>query len=289
MSGHLHSASLQSEEIQPFLEFMFQSVVRKADRLPLNQTAGVAMYLATLSKKGIRRGAEYPEGRQLYPDERSARSLALMFAQTVWGTLLQFSDITPCNQTTVLEFMERHRNTYLANQNFDALVSLIENFEIPAWVSERRQPVPLLSPRMQFQADTNPNVEDDPNSNLQDDVSERIFAVYWLLKGVRKRADLIAKSLNKHGIERPRKVADIDGRYDFSMPDPVWDGMAVMDRQRMFERINLKLPRSKSRSPLEKARIEFRFVYTQRWLTYFRYYQLVNSEIEKGVAVDSVS
>src|SRR5438876_706360 len=86
--------TLSPEEIEPFLEYLFSSVVGKPKQLKLRETAGVVRYLKALVM-------EEPHSLQ--------RDVVERVADVIWGTLLQSGQIAIAEKEAAVQFLYEHR------------------------------------------------------------------------------------------------------------------------------------------------------------------------------------
>src|SRR5262249_33646403 len=154
---------------------------------------------------------------------------------------------------------------YLANSNLETVLPLIEGFESRGATDEVASRPALMSRCMQIHGKVSPS--------LQSDLSERVFAAYYLLKKIPKRAAVIAKALNRYQIGRGKRAK----QSNVNDGDP-WDETAVIERKNRYEQLNLKFRTNMNRLKAAQIRRAFRDGPVEKWTINFRQYQSLMNE-----------
>jgi hypothetical protein len=171
---------LKASEADAFLEYLFCAVARRPKAISLGEGAGVARHLQALAW-------EAPPGKiQRFLDYLS---------QMVWKTVFQVAPIEMAGAEGTLEFLEKHRGTYLGT--IDAVFGLedvLQYIRDAKAVGPWPPPPNLLGPHLSAQGRGNPQ--------LSDDLSERIYAGYHALRRIpiHGASTRIAKVLNGKGL-----------------------------------------------------------------------------------------
>src|SRR5262249_8671229 len=127
--------------------------------------------------------------------ERDVKRIAKM----IWGTLLQSGRIEMPTKAEVVQFLQEHRYTYLAQFNVDRALGFIQARKEPTSGDELFR-VPKLIGQNRAVSGSGP-------ARLQDDLTERIYVAYRALRRakVRNARGRIAETLNRLRLEtRPR-------------------------------------------------------------------------------------
>ncbi len=195
--------TLAKEEVDRFLEFLFANVARRPARVPLREAAGVVRYLRNLAwlgvpsqvvKKGDAAIQEYRRNES--KEVRKKRSQVDRLALTIWSVLLQCGDITLARKPTVLGFLKKHKDTYLALEDVGPLTEFIRELEFLPGFKDSFGPPSLMSQNLTNVSPGNPH--------LQDDLTDRIYAAYGALRreGIRGARPKIADALTRAKVKK---------------------------------------------------------------------------------------
>jgi hypothetical protein len=170
---------LDPSEADAFLEYVFSLIARRPRALRLREGAGVARYLKTMAWK-------------LEPGPR--RHLLDRLADVIWGTLFECAPLPFSEREGVVNFLQKHAETYLATFDIEAAVKWILESPVPSPEAGSANPPRLMSHRLSAFGAGNPQ--------LRDDLSERIYAAYHALRRARihNARGRIANVLNHKGL-----------------------------------------------------------------------------------------
>lgn len=193
------------KEADAFLEWLFSAVARRPERLDLREGAGVARYLRGLAW-------ETPPGPLRRQMER--------MAEVIWGTILACAPFEAAGQGEVLQFLDKHAETYLVSFDVATVREQVSRSGPPSANAVAARPPYLMSPHLSASGQGNPQ--------LADDLSERIYAAYHGLRraGIHGARTRIAAALNAAGW----KIAVRSG------VDTRWDSYSVHGRVKQYER-----------------------------------------------------
>jgi len=227
------SQTLAASEVEAFLQFLFSDIAQRPKQLPLREGAAVARYLNGLSWE--LRGAP------------GASELARM-VDVIWGTIFLHAPFKLSTKRQVIQFLEKHRRTYLVSFDVPAATEMIKQSPEPQKKSAY-SPAPLLmSEGLSVQGYGDPHVKDD--------LTERIYAAYYLLRrsSVKNARRQIATALNKLSVQSRTQGTP-------------WDSYAVAERVKQYE----ASVRKKSPTQDKDVLIAYsRKAAADRWLFSFR-------------------
>jgi hypothetical protein len=228
--------NLAADEVDRFLEFVFSDVAERPKPLTLSEGAAVARYLFGLSREL----AGQPGYNEL---DRMAK--------VIWATILQRAPFKPSSKRQTIRFLTRHKRTYLNSFDMLGLIKTIEKSPEPRPRSVV-DPAPLLMSRGR-------SVGGHGEPRLQNDLSERICAAYYLLhrSGIKNARGRIARALNQFAVPRTRRG----------------QGGAPWDSDEVAERVKQHRAKLKRRSaPDQRGRLadQERNALADRWVSSFR-------------------
>jgi len=237
---------LKPSEADAFLEYLFSTIARRPERLTQRSGCGVARYLKALAWQAK------PGKMQRFLD---------YLAKVVWGMVFQYAPIETASKPATLEFLERHRPSYLSS--IDAAFGLEEVLQYirdapPA--SQSFNPPHLRGPHLSVQGSGNPQ--------RANDLSERICAGYYALRRARIRGarGRIAEVLNRRGLRvRVRR----------SMVN-TWSGYEVYERVKQYE------DRQRKRAPQGRRAetAKWRDAMVDHWILSYRLKQAWEKPVE---------
>jgi len=232
-------APLDTQEVDEFLQRLFGDVARRPQQILLREGAAVARYLKALA-------ANLPAGNHRNRIDR--------LADLTWGTVFQVSPIEMAKTHEVVRFLRRHEQTYFARYNIDAATEDVISSPPPVPPQAMFRPPNLLSVGMSVQGEGTPQLEDD--------LSERIYAAYWALRlsGIENARGMVAVVLNEAGLTTRAGA----GRAKH------WEGKQVAERMKQFER---KLTNDSKRPVTDSWRKRTRAQFAERWVGQFRWVQ----------------
>lgn len=187
------------KESDSFLDFLFSDIAHRPDTLTLRETAAVARFLLALARGGVAPddaadsqtddSPHFEGGRE----DANKRVLLSHLARIIWMELLQFGKINACDKRVAKSFLRRHRDTYLAGKDVSSALEAIEYFEVPERDTPPFQPPHLIARTFSAQGVGNPY--------LKDDLTERIYTGYHVLKLAREPRirPRIAEALERAG------------------------------------------------------------------------------------------
>lgn len=135
--------------------------------------------------------------RSVSPEHSKARRCANQIAEIIWNVLLQSGEFPTATKSEVLDFLRKHRQTYLANPYFDQALAYVEAFDLPA------DGVPMIEPPT-FRSRSRTVRIYPSNARLKSDLSERIYIADQALKraGLKtKRRSVIVGALEDAAVE----------------------------------------------------------------------------------------
>jgi len=227
---------LEPAEADAFLEYLFSAVARRTKPLALREGCAVAKYLRALAwqakSAAVQRSLDY-------------------LAKVVFGMVFQYASIETASKVATLEFLQKHRSTYLGT--IDAafgLEEVIQYIRDAPPVAQPFEPPHLLGPSLSGHG--------KGNRFLTDDLSERIYAGYHALRRARIHGSSgrIAEVLNRQGL----KV-----RVRRSMVS-TWSSYEVHERVKQYEARHRKL--TQGRPGEEKPK--WRDTLVDRWILSYR-------------------
>ena len=168
--------------------------------------------------------------------------------EVIWGTIFLHSPFNLSTKRRAIQFLKKHRRTYLVSFDVPAAIEMINQFPEPKKKSAYSRAPLLMSRGLSVQGYGEPR--------LKDDLSERIYAAYYLLRrsSVTNARGRIVTALNKLGVST----------RGHGTP---WDSYAVVDRVKLYEASVRK------KSPAEdQVRLiaHSRNAAADRWLSSFR-------------------
>lgn len=196
--------TLQLEEIERFLQYVFRTIARKPKLLKLKETAGVVRYLKAAAVEAMV-GLERHAVEQL--------------AELIWLITLDCGQIKMAPKEEVIQFLKEHANTYLASYDIAKLVEFVQNLKAPSNDAEFFQPPKLKG--------KDRSASGDGPAQLQDDLTERIYAAYHALRRtqIRDARGRIATVLNEMGYVTGARSAT----------ECRWGPSEVIERVRQYE------------------------------------------------------
>ena len=195
---------LLPEEAEAFLEYLFSDVARRPRLLRLKEGARVARYLDALAW-------------ETEPGE--TQELLKRLRDVIWGTLLRVAPFELSGKSEVIEFLERHADTYWAGLNVEAALRGVRESAPPS-----RHGALYRSPHLMSRSRSASGVG---NPHLMEDLSERIYVGYHALRttGVRNARRRVAEALNKRGLQTRARGATLRE----------WSGYEVSERVKQWE------------------------------------------------------
>ena len=187
------------KESDSFLDFLFSDIAHRPDTLTLRETAAVARFLLALARGGVAPDDAADSQTEDSPhfeggrEDAEKRVLLSGLARIIWMDLLQFGKINACGKQVAARFLRRHRDTYLAGKDVSSALEAIEYFEVPERDRPLFQPPHLIARTFSAQGVGNPY--------LKDDLTERIYTGYHVLKLAREPRirPRIAEALERAG------------------------------------------------------------------------------------------
>jgi hypothetical protein len=217
--------ALEISEIDEFLRYIFGDIARRPDPLRLRETAEVVRFIKRLTSQGVPRavaneGADVAtKYRSMSPEQSRARWYADQIAEIIWNTLLQSGEFPTAAKSEALNFLSKHRQTYLANPYFDEALAFVEAFELPAHAPPMNEPPAFRSRSRTVRTYAS-------NARLKSDLSERIYIADEALK----RAGL--KTKRRPVIGRALEDAAVEHRSG----DTTWTSEEVNERVKEYQR-----------------------------------------------------
>ena len=218
---------LQPGAIDPFLIYLFSDIARRPQKLGLSETAAVARYLRLLSvasvPNDVARGGEqalqHYAGKERQED-LNARSCLEEISNIIWNSLFQHGEFDMASSNTAIQFLETHRQTYLANAPVDDAIALVKSRQAPVGAISLFKPPALRSRSRTVLAGREKSHL--PNNDLSELIFIADVALTWA--GIRRnRRKRIAAALNS---------IDVPKRGD----DPKWESTDVHERVKEFRR-----------------------------------------------------
>lgn len=214
---------LEASQIDGFLRHLFGDIARRPEQIKLREAAAVARYIKLLCSQGVLSLGQ-KTGDASATEQSKTRWAANQIAEIIWSVLLQSGEFATASKPEALNFLRKHRRTYLANPHFDSALAYVERFELPA-NARRPEEAPTFKSRSRT-ARIYP-----PNSRLKDDLSERIYVADRALirAGLKtKRRPVIANILQSAGVERR------------GSGEAIWTAEDVSDRVKEYVRAQQK-------------------------------------------------
>src|SRR5258708_326005 len=243
----LPKQNLSLNDVPGFLDYLFHDVATKPRQLGLRETASVARYLMALANA------------MLGGDERV---LLESLAKMIWLTLLDCGRIRIADKQQVIDFLGAHRKTYLNSFDVEHLVQFVQGLGEPIGQGHSFRPPRLMG--------TQRSVQGGGKAQLQDDLTERIYAAYYGLQraGARNVRGEIAKALNRAGLKTRAKPGT----------DSAWGSAEVIERIRQFEDRLVRRNRL-NRRPDRLQQIErLRDMLVDSWIHGFHFARNVESQ-----------
>lgn len=179
----------------------------------------------------------------------------------IWDTLLDTGRIAIAEKAAVLQFLQEHKQTYLAYFDVDRMVDFIQQCEEPSRHKELFQAPKLLGKGR--------SVSGLGPGRLQDDLSERIYVAYYALRrfGIRNARGRITFVLNALGLHtNPRSKAV-----------GTWGSAEVNERVQQFEARMARQQRlPKKTAPEEIQRL--RNMRVDSWIHGFHFASAIQSD-----------
>ena len=241
--GWIHSSQLAfkpyklpEEDIQPFLDSLLTDIATRPAKLRLRETAAVVRFLLFLASQGVptklldsdkETVAQYRSEESV--ESREARSRLENLAGVIWSVLRQTGDLPTADRETALQFLERHRTTYLDPYDVTEAIDLIETLRLRPDAEDPFVPPHLISRTTTSTGQGNPY--------LGSDLTQKIYIAFHFLKRHKvKGADgVIVKKLNELRVKHERK-------------EEGWDYPDINDK--------VKQQRKRLREELEQTRAE---------------------------------
>ena len=205
--------SLSKEQAEPFLSYVFGQLARKPRRLKLTETARVARYLKAIA-------ADLPGSPQ--------RVMLDRLAEMIWLTFLEVGRIEIATKSQAIRFLQEHAHTYLSSFDVERIVEQVGQRDEPTRYREFFRPPNLMGEGR--------SVQGGGPAQLEDDLTERIYAAYYALRraSIRNARSHIAAVLNQLGI---RTQARSDTTQTWGSPEVIERVQQVEDeivrRQRL--------------------------------------------------------
>ena len=181
-AGHL---LLEEREIEPFLEETLRDLGRRPPEIRLKEGARVARFLRCLARDGVpkdptdcRSQADEEQQDQTRVSEQDQMWL-YQLGETIWNEILQNAPIEPAKPNEAIRFLKRCESTFLTNHRVPEALKTIQALELPAESEDAFPPPNLISPTITSTGEGNPR--------LSDDLSERIYGVYFALRRQHRR------------------------------------------------------------------------------------------------------
>ena len=238
--------ALEPSEADAFLEYLFSEIARRPQRLSVREAYTAARHLQALAW-------EAKPGKM--------RDFLGYLAKVVWGMVAQYASIESGDRLATLEFLRKHRSTYLSG--IDAVYGLDElmrYIEEAAPVDQRSDPPNLVGPSRSVQGKGNPQ--------LADDLSERIYAGYHALRRARIQGTnrRIAEVLDRQGLRVRARRSIVS----------TWSSYEVDERVKQYQDRHRKLPGQRGKE--ETAR--WRDAIVDRWILAYRQKQAWEKRVE---------
>lgn len=215
---------LNPAERDVFLEYIFSMIAKRPRALRLREGAGVARYIKALAD-------------EMEPGPR--QSLLGRLADVIWRALFEFAPLPVSERQRVVDFLQRHADTYLDAFDIEAVVQWVEGSGEPPPEAFSARPPHLMSRRSSAGGAGNPQ--------LKDDLSERIYAAYHALRAARvhNARGRIARVLNQKGL-----MTHARGRASSK-----WGSYEVYERVKQYEagvwaRLKRLLAKQQAEAPL---------------------------------------
>jgi len=196
---------LADSEVDAYLESVLCDLARRPSSLGLRETARVVRYLRRLGLEGV------PVGAEGNPDSKEAalaKARLHELGERIWTIFLQCGVVEAASKRATILFLKRHRATYLAHLDLDFLIAWIEKLELPDDADDPFGPPAMVSASVTRRGQSNPR--------LQDDLTERIYTAYQVLRRqrIKRSRQRIAETLNRLQITKAR-----GGQADWTWQD----------------------------------------------------------------------
>ena len=247
------SQSLAASEVDAFLTWLFDDVVKKPAPLALRETAQVVRYLLRLVGQGIPKNVidsgkeavlRYQlKGRGDQEDVRM-RNAVEHIGKVIWGDLLQFGSINSSSNSVARRFFSRHKHSW-KDRRVPLALKFLDEYDLPPKAEDSFKPLGLQGGHLSHQGEA--------FLHLRDDLSERITTADVVLKSVnfKRRRARIVRVLSRAKIPMPTRTRSATR----------WTTEAVKDRIKAYHR-------QKHAIPVDAL--------VNKWLSLFRLEQLTS-------------
>ena len=224
--------TLERDEVDAFLDFLFSDVARKPPEIRLQEGAAVARYLVALAWR-------------LQPGDD--RHLLDRLGDVIWGTIFQVAPFQISKKHQVITFLKQHASSYLNSSDVDSAIACVRDNPRPQRPDELFRPERLRSRRLAVGGAT--------DARLQDDLTERITAAYYALRQAQiyDARGKIAQALNRHGLRT-------QARRSVSTK---WESAQVYERVKQLES---RFKKSQAGAPSRDEMNQWRYGLAQKWL-----------------------
>jgi hypothetical protein len=261
----------QIEDAEGFLRFLFDDVARRPEKLNLTSAGKVVAYVLRL----IAVGRPHDRGDGNESANQTLKQEALEMAGKILVCSVQHSEVQPYDKVRALSYLDKSLSVYLSHPYMESVRQLIRDFEIPP-KAPKFEPPRLVSKSMSVSFPAKPPEGSPPReSNIPkelDDLSERIYIAYHLLRSHKNHRKLIAQALETAKVPHKTRTT-LRGRNRLTTE---WDTDEISDRSKKFE------SRFKRRLEIKDANalLRCRRTLLWEWVFHFQTFQVLQRELD---------
>jgi hypothetical protein len=259
------------DDVEGFLRFLFKDVARRPEKLNLTSVGKVVAYVLRL----IAVGRSHAPGENNESANQKLKQEALEMAGKILVCSVQHSEVQPYDKVRALSYLDKSLSVYLSHPYMESVRQLIRDFEIPPKAPEF-EPPRLVSKSMSVSFPAKPPEGSTPReSNIPkevDDLSERIYVAYQLLRSRKNHRKLIVQALETAKVPHKTRTT-VRGHSRLTTE---WDTDEISDRSKKFE------SRFKRRLEIKDADalLRCRRTLLWEWVFHFQRFQALERELD---------